>query len=63
MGNSNEVCLQVNYEVTLWDNEVYIFVPRQKQAGQKHNINIGNKSFESVWNHSCNLGEKKLEID
>jgi hypothetical protein len=38
-------------------------VPHQKHAEQKHNINIGNKSFENVWNKSCNLGKKKLKID
>jgi hypothetical protein len=40
---SNEVHLEVNVEKTK-----YIFMFNEKTAGQSHNINTGNISFENV---------------
>ena len=40
---SNEVHLEVNVEKTK-----YIFMFNEKTAGQSHNLNTGNKSFENV---------------
>jgi len=40
---SNEVHLEVNAEKTK-----YIFTFHEQNAGQSHNINTGNKSFENV---------------
>jgi hypothetical protein len=42
---SREAGLEVNAEKTM-----YVFMSCEQNAGQYHNINISNKSFESVVN-------------
>jgi hypothetical protein len=49
---SKEVGLEVSAEKTK-----YIFQSHHQNAGQNHDINIGNRCFENVW-HSSDILEQ-----